>query len=49
MQDISDELELQIIYITHEKQLAEVACREEKDRTFLIKKVDGISVVERLL
>ena len=49
MQDISDELGLQIIYITHEKQLAEVACREEKDRTFLVKKVNEISVVERIM
>lgn len=49
MQDISDELNLQILYITHEKQLAEVSCRAEKDRSYLVKKIDGISRVERLV
>jgi len=48
IQDISDELEVQILYITHEKQLAEASCREEKDRTYLVKKVNEISKVERL-
>jgi len=49
MQDISDELHLQFLYITHEKQLAEVSCRSEKDTCHLIKKIDGISIVERIV
>jgi len=49
MKDISDELGIQIIYITHEKELAEASNREELDRSFLVKKIDGISRVERIL
>lgn len=49
MKDISDELGIQIIYITHEKELAEASNREELDRSFLVKKIDDISRVERIL
>lgn len=48
MQDISQELNLQMIYITHEKQLVEVSPRSELDRSFLVEKVNGISSVRRL-
>ena len=48
MQDISDQLDLQILCITHEKELAEAANRPEKDRSFLVTKSNGISMVERI-
>jgi len=49
MKDISDELGIQIIYITHEKELAEASDREGLDRSFLVSKIGDISRVERLL
>jgi DNA repair exonuclease SbcCD ATPase subunit len=48
MQDISDQLELQIICITHEPELSSVSCRPEMDRSFLVKKIGGVSKVERI-
>lgn len=48
MQDISDELGIQIIYITHEKELAEVSKRPDRDRSFLVQQIEGISRIERL-
>jgi hypothetical protein len=49
MQDISDELGIQFLYITHEKELSEVSCRPELDKSFLVTKIDGISRVERIV
>ena len=46
MQDICDQLNLQIICITHEKELANG--RPEKDRSFEVRKVNGISKVEQI-
>jgi len=48
MQDISRELNLQIIYITHEKQLIEVINNSDRDRTFLVEQFNGISEVRRI-
>jgi predicted ATPase len=46
MQDICDQLNLQIICITHEKELTNG--RPEKDRSFEVRKVNGISKVEQI-
>jgi DNA repair exonuclease SbcCD ATPase subunit len=47
IQEMSKELNLQFIYITHEHELAYASNREE-DRSFLVSKIHGISKVERI-
>ena len=48
MRQLSDMLGIQFIIITHENQLAISASRSDKDTSYYVRKVRGISEVEKL-
>jgi len=48
MQDISNQLCIQIIMITHERELSNMSNRPDQDKTFVVKKIEAVSIVERI-